>query len=83
MKCSSRSSNWNNSPLNLNSNNGSRRVTDTADMNNIAESYGLLADPFTSLRNCKKLIAKYTATDFRRLVGKPKVCENIYKVERR
>lgn len=29
MNCGSRSSNWNNSPLNLNDNNSARRVTDT------------------------------------------------------
>ncbi len=38
---SSRSSNWNNSGLNLNDNNGVRATTDTQGLNPMAESIGL------------------------------------------
>lgn len=75
-KCSSRSSKWNNSPLNLNSNKSARSVTATADNKNIplvAGLNGLLADSFTLLRFFKKMTAKYTATAPLGLVGKPKV----------
>lgn len=69
-KCSSRSSNWNNSPLNLNSNNSARRVTDTADIFSlVAESDGPLADPFTLSRNRFLLTAKHKATAPLGLVG--------------
>ena len=74
--CSSRSSKWNNSPLNLNSNKSTRGVTATADNNfipQVAGLNGLLADLFTLLRSCKKWTAKYTATAPLGLVGKPNV----------
>jgi len=63
VKCGSRSSNWNNDPLNLNSNNSSRGVADT-------EGYGVsmtaglndpLADLYTLSRYSIELTAKYTA----------------------
>jgi hypothetical protein len=76
VKCSSRYSKWNNSPLNLNSNNSTRACTATADNKHIllvAGLNGLLADFFTLLRYCKKLIAKYTAAAPLGLVGKPNV----------
>ena len=62
--CGSRYSKWNNSPLNLNSNNSSRGVADTADNNLplVAGLNGLLADFFTLLRSLKRWTAKHTAT---------------------
>lgn len=74
VKCGSRSSNWNNSPLNLNSNNSSRGVTDT-EVNNgsiVAGPYSPLADILTLLRRAFALTAKHTATAPLGLVGKPK-----------
>ena len=74
--CGSRSSKWNNSPLNLNSNKSSRSCTATVDHKNIllvAELNGLLADSFTLLRFSKEMTAKYTATAPLGLVGKPKI----------
>ena len=63
-KCGSRSSNWNNSPLNLNSNNSARGVTDTDRpiFYRVAGLHGLLADCLTLMRYFNKLTSKYTAT---------------------
>jgi len=75
-KCSSRSSKWNNSPLNLNSNKSTRGVTATADNKDVplvAGLNGLLADSFTLLRFLKEMTAKYTATAPLGLVGKTNV----------
>ena len=75
-KCSSRSSKWNNSPLNVNSNKSSHGVTATSDNKHIplvAGLNGLMADSFTLLRFLKEMTAKYTATAPLGLVGKPKV----------
>jgi len=76
VKCSSRYSKWNNSPLNLNSNKSSRSVTATAGnkiLPLVAGLNGLLADIFTLLRSLKKLTAKYTTTASMELVGVPNV----------
>lgn len=64
VNCGSRSSNWNNSPLNLNSNNSGRSVTDTEIESNrfVAGPYGPLADILTLLRSAKAWTAKHTAT---------------------
>jgi hypothetical protein len=62
-KCGSRSSNWNNSPLNLNSNNSSRGVTDTdAEPNS-------LADPLSLSDRPKAGTAKHATTGCFGLVG--------------
>ena len=63
-KCGSRYSNWNKSPLNLNSTKSSRGVTDTVDnkLLLVAKLNGLLADFFTLLRSLKRWTAKHTAT---------------------
>jgi len=71
-KCGSRSSNWNNSPLNLNSNNSARGVTDTVESHSlVAGPNGPLADPFTLLRRGVFRPAKHKATAPRWLVGSP------------
>ncbi len=75
-KCGSRSSKWNNSPLNLNSNKSSRSVTATSgnkDIPLVAGLNGPMADSFTLLRFLKEMTAKYTATAPLGLVGKPNV----------
>lgn len=75
VNCSSRSSNWNNDPLNLNSNNSSHGVTDTEGEVKVAELDSPLADIFTLLRNAKAWTAKYaTAAPFG-LVAKANVLE--------
>lgn len=67
VKCGSRRSNWNNSPLNLNSNISARSVTDTEELCICREPYSPLADISTLLIQDIGL-AKYTATAPRRLV---------------
>ena len=63
VKCSSRSSNWNNSPLNLNSNNSARRVTDTErTYSQVAGPHGPLADHYTLSRGKIPLTAKHATT---------------------
>ncbi len=57
VNCSSRSSNWNNSPLNLNSNNSSRGVTDTEQCASCRKLNSPLADSCTLSSE-----AKYTTT---------------------
>jgi hypothetical protein len=59
VNCSSRSSNWNNDPLNLNSNNSGHGVTDTEGAVRIAELNSPLADISTLLRSVKARTAKY------------------------
>jgi hypothetical protein len=56
-KCGSRRSNWNNSPLTLNSNNSSRGVTDTGEESNSLADSSSLSEK-----------AKYAATDREGLV---------------
>lgn len=72
-KCGSRSSNWNNSPLNLNDNNSARGVTDTEGNTLVAEPYSPLADLFTLSRYGQLLTAKHKATAPCGLVGQPNV----------
>jgi len=75
-KCSVRTANFNNSPLNLNSNKSTREFTATSgnkDIPLVAGLNGLMADSFTLLRFLKEMTAKYTATAPLGLVGKPKV----------
>lgn len=70
-KCGSRSSNWNNSPLNLNDNNSARGVTDTEDNTLVAGPHGPLADSLTLSRCVNALTAKHQATAPHGLVGQP------------
>lgn len=73
VNCGSRSSNWNNSPLNLNSNNSSRGVADTEGLcSTVAESNCPLADICSLLLRLVGLVAKHTAAAPLGLVGKPK-----------
>lgn len=53
VNCSSRSSNWNNSPLNLNSNNSARGVTDTEVYVLSRKLNSPLADSYTVSQNGK------------------------------
>jgi len=63
VKCSSRSSNWNNSPLNLNDNNSARGVADTENMvSMVVELNSPLADYYTLSQNPLGLTAKYATT---------------------
>jgi len=71
--CRSRSSNWNNSPLNLNDNNSARGVTDTEGNTLVAGPYGPLADLFTLSQSGKLRTAKHKATAPHGLVGGPNV----------
>lgn len=76
--CGSQSSNWNNSPLNLNSNNSGRGATDTESfIVGNAELNCPLADIFTLLIYVKSYTAKYTTTVSQGLVTKVKVLEKI------
>lgn len=68
VKCSSRSSNWNNSPLNLNSNNSARGVTDTEKSCFSRKPNGPLAGFYTLSRSRKLRTAKYTAAALSGLV---------------
>ena len=67
--CRSRSSNWNNDPLNLNSNKSARGVTDTGKSCFCRKPYGPLADRSTLLRSPYGWTAKYAAAALSGLVG--------------
>lgn len=78
VNCGSRSSNWNNSPLNLNSGSSGRGAADTESF--IVAHAGLncpLADIFTLLLYVKSYTAKYTTTVSQGLVTKVKVLGKI------